>query len=113
MFPITQQKPYDATAFPLQGYGERHSQLPFPIPLQEINMQSWENIFFNLHSFFIVIITILPKKSDNVPLLSCGESVRMYIYCVVALTPDDKADQKVPRDKSGAQAPKIILAPSR
>lgn len=51
------------------------------------------------------------------PLLSWGVSVRMYprssTKCVVALTPDDKADQRVPRDKSGAQAPKIVLAPSR
>lgn len=37
----------------------------------------------------------------------------MYVQCAVALTPDDKADQRVPRDKSGAQAPKIVLAPSR
>lgn len=35
------------------------------------------------------------------------------MYCVAALTLDDKADQRVPRDKSGTQAPKIVLAPSR
>lgn len=38
---------------------------------------------------------------------------RSSAECVAALTPDDKADQRVPRDKSGARAPKIVLAPSR
>lgn len=32
---------------------------------------------------------------------------------VAAVAPDDRADQRVPRDKSGAQAPKIVLAPCR
>lgn len=34
-----------------------------------------------------------------------------FTESVVALTPDDKADQRVPRDKS--EDPKIVLATSR
>lgn len=45
--------------------------------------------------------------------LSCSVIVRMHLHsstdCVVTLTPDDKADQRVPRDNSGAQAPKIVF----
>lgn len=72
----------------------------------------WNSIFC-----FPFLFVFSSQKSDKKSLIFWGVTVRVYprssTKCVVALTPDDKADQRVPRDKSGAQAPKIVLAPSR